>query len=170
LAVVCNSKFDRAEEGSLEGDEMYNIILVPVDGSKRAERILPYVEELACARESIVIFMQVVEPELAVTNSNEIPPYLDMEKSDRIVAEAKDYLTSLVGEMRDKGLAAKYVIEYGPIVRAILDVAEREKASLIAMASHGRTGLARAFYGSVTAGVLQQTDRPLLLIRSANAP
>jgi len=43
---------------------------------------------------------------------------------------------------------------------------EREGADLIAMASHGRTGLARVFYGSVAAGILHKVDRPLLLIRS----
>lgn len=148
---------------------MYNTILVPVDGSKRAERILPYVEELALGRESTVIFMQVVDAEGLVTSSYEVPPYLDLEKSNRVVAEAKDYLRKLVGEMREKGAAAKCVVEYGPVVRAILDVAEREKATLIAMASHGRTGLARVFYGSVAAGVLQQTDKPLLLIRTADS-
>jgi nucleotide-binding universal stress UspA family protein len=153
-----------------QGDEMYTIILVPVDGSKRAERILPYVEELACARESIVVFMQVVELPIEVNEAYGAAAYIEKECTNRTVAAVKSYLASLVGEMREKGLAAKYVIEYGPIVRAILNVAEREKANLIAMASHGRTGLARAFYGSVTAGVLQQTDRPLLLIRSTDAP
>lgn len=149
---------------------MYTTILVPVDGSKRAERILPYVEALAHARESIVIFMHVVEPEYVATSSNDAASYSDIKKSKEIVVEAKRYLASLVGQLREQGLAAKYVLEYGPTVRRILDVAEREKAHLIAMASHGRTGLARAFYGSVTAGVLQQTDKPLLLIRSSDAP
>jgi nucleotide-binding universal stress UspA family protein len=56
--------------------------------------------------------------------------------------------------------------EEGPVVRTILDVAQRENVDLIAMASHGRTGLARVYYGSVAAGVLHQVDRPLLLIRA----
>jgi nucleotide-binding universal stress UspA family protein len=47
-----------------------------------------------------------------------------------------------------------------------LDVAAREEVNLIAMTSHGRTGLARVFYGSVAAGVLHQADRPLLLVRA----
>ena len=54
------------------------------------------------------------------------------------------------------------------VVKAIIDAAERENADLVAMASHGRSGLSRAFYGSVAAGVLQRIDRPLLLIRSRN--
>ena len=51
-------------------------------------------------------------------------------------------------------------------MNVIIDVAEREDADLIAMASHGHTGLARVFYGSVAAGVLNKADRPLLLIRA----
>lgn len=57
---------------------------------------------------------------------------------------------------------------YGPVVEEIAQSAEREEADLIAMASHGRTGLARVFYGSVAAGVLHRLDRPLFLIRSLN--
>ena len=63
-------------------------------------------------------------------------------------------------------MKAKSFVEQGPVVGTILNVAEREQVDLIAMASHGRTGLARVFYGSVAAGILQQVDRPLLLIRS----
>jgi nucleotide-binding universal stress UspA family protein len=52
------------------------------------------------------------------------------------------------------------------VVEGIIAVAASEEVDLIAMASHGRGGLARVFYGSVAAGVLQRIDRPLLLIRS----
>jgi nucleotide-binding universal stress UspA family protein len=52
------------------------------------------------------------------------------------------------------------------IVDAICEAAELDKVDLIAMASHGRTGAARVFYGSVDAGVLHRVDRPLLIIRS----
>jgi nucleotide-binding universal stress UspA family protein len=56
----------------------------------------------------------------------------------------------------------------GPIVEEIINIADRENVDLIAMASHGRTGLPRAFYGSVAAGILHRIDRPLLLVRSVN--
>jgi len=51
-------------------------------------------------------------------------------------------------------------------VEAIIQEAEREHADIVAMASHGRTGLPRVFYGSVAGGVLHRIDRPLLLVRS----
>jgi nucleotide-binding universal stress UspA family protein len=52
------------------------------------------------------------------------------------------------------------------VIDKICKVAEQEKADLIAMTSHGRTGAARVFYGSVASGVLHRIDRPLLIIRS----
>ena len=64
------------------------------------------------------------------------------------------------------GIEARIRVEHGSVVDAIINAAEREGANLIAMASHGRTGLARAFYGGVAAGVLHRVDRPLLLVRS----
>jgi nucleotide-binding universal stress UspA family protein len=64
------------------------------------------------------------------------------------------------------GIEAKAEVLQGPVVQAITDAAEREDADLIAIASHGRSGLSQCFYGSVAAGVLHRVDRPLLVVRS----
>jgi len=80
--------------------------------------------------------------------------------------EARFYLAVRRGEFCEKGIEAQARVVHGPVVEAIIDVAEREGADLIAMASHGRNGLAWVFYGSVAAGVLQRVNRLLLLIRS----
>ena len=148
---------------------MYRIILVPLDGSKRAETIIPYVEDMALARKSKVIFLQVIEPNATMVTPYDMVPYYDTEMAERWIEEAKTYLASLQGEFREKGIDAKAIVEQGPVVRTILDVADRENAELIAMASHGRTGLGRVFYGSVAAGVLHAADRPLLLVRAQDA-
>jgi nucleotide-binding universal stress UspA family protein len=89
---------------------------------------------------------------------------------DRLAKEANTYLSTLQDQLRAKQIEAKTVIEYGPVVSTLLTIAERENADLIALASHGRTGLARVFYGSVAAGLLNRTDRPLLLIRAHEQP
>jgi nucleotide-binding universal stress UspA family protein len=145
---------------------MFQTILVPLDGSNRAQNILPYVEEIALMRKSTVVFLQVVEPTATLATPYDMVPYYDAEQAQHWMEEAKSYLAGLQGEFREKGVMAKVCVEQGPVVKTILDVAERENVDLIAMASHGRTGLARAFYGSVAAGVLNQADRPLLLIRA----
>ncbi len=147
---------------------MYKKILVPLDGSRRAELIVSHVEQLAKELGTEVIFLQVLEPTAALVTPYDMVPYFDAEEVERRREEADTYLKSVIGEFHEKGIAARKVVVQGPIVRSILDIAERENVDLIAMASHGRTGLARVFYGSVAAGVLQQADRPLLIIRAAN--
>ena len=145
---------------------MYNTILVPLDGSKRAERILPHVEELAQRYDAKVIFLKVVEllPIIAEPGAGIMALY--QQDLDRWTKQAESYLATLQGEFREKGIEARTCVVYGPVVQAIIDAAESEGADLIAMASHGRTGLSKVFYGSVAAGVLHRVDRPMLLIRS----
>jgi nucleotide-binding universal stress UspA family protein len=147
---------------------MYNTILVPLDGSRRAERILPYVEKLALGFDSKVVFLQVVEANFSYRSPYTYYTDAGLEKAERerIREEATSYLGSLQGEFRKKSIQARFLVLDGSVVRTIIEVAEREGADLIAMASHGRTGLARVFYGSVAAGILHQIDRPLLLIRA----
>jgi nucleotide-binding universal stress UspA family protein len=145
---------------------MYEVILVPLDGSPRAEAILPYVEEMALARHSKVIFLQVIEPSTMMVTPYDMVPYYDKELADQIVAEAQNYVNARIAEFREKGIDAEALVMQGAVVRAILDVAEQKNAGLIAMASHGRTGLGRVFYGSVAAGVLHSAERPLLLVRA----
>jgi nucleotide-binding universal stress UspA family protein len=147
---------------------MYNAILVPLDGSPRAEKILAHVESLAARFAAKVILLQVVEPNVAMVTPYDMVPYYDPAEAEHITAEARAYLATKEGELRSLGIEVKSVTESGPVVSVVLDVAEREGADLIAMASHGRTGLGRVFYGSVAEGILHKADRPLLLIRATD--
>ena len=145
---------------------MYQNVLVPLDGSKRAERILTHVEELSRRLNAKLIFLQVVEPSYDVVGPHGTVMDLNVELMEQREEEAKNYIESIGGEFGERGFNARALVEKGPVVSTIINVAEREEADLIAMASHGRSGLSRVFYGSVAAGVLNQIDRPLLLIRS----
>lgn len=145
---------------------MYHRILVPLDGSKRAEAILRHVEELAQRADAKVSFLRVVEPESITPPSPENHVAMNVLSLEERTQEAKKYLACLKGEFREKGIQVQTYVAQGSVVGTILNIAAREDADLIAMASHGRSGLARVFYGSVAAGVLHRIDRPLLLIRS----
>ena len=147
---------------------MYSIILVPLDGSKRAEAILPHVENMAQHYRAAVVFLH-VEVYLTVIGYDSVYPMLDQPAIDRQRQEMEAYLTTIQNKFREKGITTRTRIVQGPVVEAIIDAAEREEADLIAMASHGRTGLPQVFYGSVAAGVLHRVDRPLLLIRSVDS-
>jgi nucleotide-binding universal stress UspA family protein len=145
---------------------MYKTILVPLDGSMRAEEILPHVEELALRFRAKLILAQVVEP-APLTMVQEIPYMrLHQQEFDRRNGQAESYLHGVQVVFREKGIDAHVRVVYGPVVKAIVGLAEQEEADLIAIASHGRGGLSQVFYGSVAAGLLQRVDRPLLVVRA----
>jgi nucleotide-binding universal stress UspA family protein len=145
---------------------MYETILVPLDGSQRSELILSHVEALALEFGSKVILLRVIEPDQSLLSPQEAHPEVNIELLRAKRAEIEGYLAGVRGEFREKGVKVEIIVELGPVVDTIIKIAEQEHVDLIAMASHGRTGLERVFYGSVAAGVLQRVDRPLLLIRA----
>jgi len=143
---------------------MYKKILVPLDGSGKAEKILPHVEEMALKFGSKVILLQVVEPIVMVSSAEVYIP--TSEPFAARLEQAHVYLNDIQKRLKEKGIEAAAQVVSSTIVDAICETAESEHVDLIAMASHGRTGAARVFYGSVAAGVLHRVDRPLLIIRS----
>lgn len=148
---------------------MYRKMLVPLDGSKRAESILSHVEKLALQFESEVLLLTVITPEVLFRGSPDMMldiPYAQ-ENLELRIQEAETYLSGVEGEFRAKGISSRSTVEVGTVVSTIIDLAEKEGADLIAMASHGRSGLSHVFYGSVAAGVLNRVRRPLLLVRAA---
>jgi nucleotide-binding universal stress UspA family protein len=153
---------------------MYQTILVPLDGSVRAEHILPHVENLAIQYKSKVILLQVMEPLQIASPSMHMTSALtdtikeSLKDFNRRYEENNAYLSGRHGEFREKGIDVRKYVEQGPVVETIISVAQRENADLIAIASHGRSGISRVFYGSVAAGIMQQIDRPMLIVRSRN--
>ncbi|MFO8085572.1 MAG: universal stress protein [Desulfobacterales bacterium] len=145
---------------------MYKSILVPLDGSKRAETILPHVEGLALSGKGKVILLQVIEIEIPGGNG----PFSELSRHrqevERLTKEAADYLFKIKERFEKINIETITRIVYGAIAGAIITTADEEGADLIALTSHGKGGLSRVFYGSVSAGVLQRVDRPLLIIRS----
>jgi len=149
---------------------MYQTILVPLDGSARAERILPHVEMLAERTRARVVLLRVAVDEDQVSLPIEMRVAAG-EHEDPVTranpfVQAHDYLETKQLQMRGSKFDVEIRVQQGPVVQGIIDAAETENADLIALASHGRTGLERIFYGSVAAGVLSRIDRPLLIIRS----
>jgi nucleotide-binding universal stress UspA family protein len=146
---------------------MYQTILAPLDGSLRAEAILPHVEDLARRYGAMIIFLEVVEQEPFLTGPEPIYIQDDQRHHVRHVAEVEQYLELRQAEFQAKGInTTTRLVEGHSVVEEIIKVAEQENVDLIAMASHGRTGLSQVFYGSVATGVLHRANFPLLLIRS----
>ncbi|MEJ2656492.1 MAG: universal stress protein [Desulfobacterales bacterium] len=145
---------------------MYKKILVPLDGSKRAEAILPHAEEMANRYGAEIIIFRVEELYVMLEWDEVVDPAKCREKFDARKNALESYLTQIKTKFRDKGIQTHTRVVHGPVVQSILTAAQEMDVDIILMASHGLSGSQRPFYGSVTAGVLQKIDRPLLIIRT----
>jgi len=144
---------------------MYGKILVPLDESQRSEAILPHAENLARHGETQLVLASVVEPQARSTIID-----LNREKEVRFqprrIEQTERYLTGWRDRLRDRGIASDILVLSGTATDGILHAVEQLQPDLLAMCSHGRTGLARAFHGSVAAGVFNRVQCPLLLVRA----
>lgn len=137
-------------------------ILVPLDGSETSAAILPLVTEFAKLFNSEVILLHVwtsfpAEP-MAEVAARTI--FHSAEK------EGEKILAPLVERLKGQGVRARSFVCYGYAADEILRVAGDEQVNLLAMSTHGRTGLARVMWGSVTEAVLRRCAIPLLVRRS----
>jgi nucleotide-binding universal stress UspA family protein len=144
---------------------MYKKILVPLDRSKRAEKILPHVEDLASHYKAEVILLMTIPHFQAAAVDGSFVEFSEKDFNTQL-EKAKFYLKDVVDNFRQKDIGASILVTKGPAVENIIQTAEKEDVGLIAMTSHGRGGLSRVFYGSVASGVLNRADRPLLIVRA----
>ncbi len=140
--LLCNpSAFERRPEVRFER------LLVALDGTDRSARVLPLVERVARVHHAHVKALH-VEPPAPCT------------------AEAVSGLSGAVGRLRTAGVDVEPVEARGPSVTdEILEAAD--EADLLAMATHGRSGVSRWWFGSVTEEVLRHAHCPLLVVRTA---
>ena len=144
---------------------MYKKILVPLDRSKRAEKILPHVENLASHYKAEIILLMTIPHFQAAAVDGSFVEFSEKDFNTQL-KKAKFYLKDVVENFRQKDINAHMVVTKGPAVENIIQTAEKEDVGLIAMTSHGCGGLTRVFYGSVVSGVLNRADRPLLIVRA----
>jgi nucleotide-binding universal stress UspA family protein len=149
---------------------MYQTILVPLDGSKRAEAILSHVESLAKSNDARVFFLKVEEEPIMLDRDEVIEVEKYHEEFEKRNALSQAYLDSLQARFGERGIQVATRLAFGSVVKAILNLASQTGTDLIAMATHGLSGLARVSYGSVAAGVLLAADIPILLIRNPGDP
>ncbi len=138
---------------------MIKKILAPLDGSELAEGVLPYVAEIAGRIDAEVVLLTSIQP-IGVWESTAAAINLSQEE-----ALAQHYLDQQVGVLREQRIKVRRRVFHGDAAAAILDAAADEAADLIAMSSHGRSGITRWLFGSVTDRVLHNTDIPLLIVR-----
>lgn len=140
-------------------------ILVPLDGSPLAESVLDEVEPLAKTCGAKVVVMQSVPPLTAYPGVEAYAMSAVGEVMDDLQAKSKEYLGGVVERLKSKGLDAEAVTSNDLPTEAILAAADATDADLIAIATHGRSGLGRVVLGSVADGVIRRSHRPCLVVR-----
>lgn len=146
---------------------MYKRAIVPLDGSPVAEAIIPFLLEIAGPLDLEVVLLRVVQPQ---------PPQV-IEGSRHVVVEdvearridAEEYLAPLAAELRGKGIRVQSQVRRGEPSLEIVAAARDSAADLIAMTTHGRSGLGRLVFGSVAEAVLRQAHLPVFLMRVTEA-
>lgn len=138
---------------------MFDRVLVPLDGSVTAEAVVPRLRRLLRAAPRELLLVRAVS--LPVGVELDAGPVLEAQHR-----EAAGYMAGLEHQLKAEGLRTRAFIRTGGAAEVVLDVADQERPDLIAMTSHGRTGLTRWVLGSVAEKVLRASPAPVLALRS----
>jgi nucleotide-binding universal stress UspA family protein len=148
---------------------MISKILVPTDGSKTAQKAAAYAIGLAKQLHASIIIMCVIDKRFLVSRTVLVEPssrYVTESIEDYQQEAAERYAKEIKKLCGKKGVRSTTVIIQGHPVEEIVKQAEKSKAGLIVMGSHGESALAAAALGSVTYGVIHKdTTIPVLVVR-----
>ena len=144
---------------------MYDTILVPTDGSDGAKAAARHALALANAFDGEVRFLSIVDDRTSASLAGYDSP--DDDRRDALEASATEHLESLEELATDAAVPFESTVEHGIPHEAILDHADDHGADLVAMGTHGRTGLQRMFMGSVTERVVRTSDVPVFTTRTS---
>jgi nucleotide-binding universal stress UspA family protein len=144
---------------------MFKRILVPLDGSVRAERALPVAARLAHASGGTVVLLQVVSPVADFVSYPAVDPWLIQSAGNAELEEARHSLESLthVDSLQDVHTEATIIV--GQAAAGILSVVQTHAIDLIVLCSHGYTGMKRWVLGSIAEKVAHHAPVPVLLLR-----
>jgi nucleotide-binding universal stress UspA family protein len=168
----------------------YKKVVVPLDGSKLAEVVLPHLEEIAagCRIEEIELITVTESMKVDVPRSEPVEQYKTkfavgdrstgrIYRADsvsllkvplnigKMAKTGRDYLIKIAGRLEKKGLKANITVLVGNVAEEIVHFADEENADLIVMASHGRSGISHWAIGSIAEKVFRATNIPLLLVK-----
>jgi nucleotide-binding universal stress UspA family protein len=155
-----------ASEETLNRKHLINNILVPLDGSATGESAIPFAESLAVKLTARLVLIHVLEPLTKAGMYDTNPKYSISDALTAREEEAQRYLQKVGGLIKEKtGITPEIVISMGYPANEIADYAGRKDIDLIAMSTHGRTGIQHWVFGSVTDKTLHFGDTPVLVVR-----
>jgi nucleotide-binding universal stress UspA family protein len=153
------------DQGKTDGEAVLKTVVVPLDGSPLSERVLPDVAELAKKIKLAVVLVRAYA--LPPSVSGDDFGLYSADLLDQLESEAKDYLAGKVKDLKTKGLEdVSSVVQIGYGAEEIITLARNTPDNFIAMCTHGRTGVKRWVFGSVTERVVRHSGDPVLIIRA----
>ena len=144
---------------------MFKKIVIPLDGSELAEQALAPACRIAEKFGSELLLLRVVTPERPLPTGSYLSSRADglpAAIASIAVDEAEAYLSSI--KLPLVGLSLRTRVPIGAPPEMIIDAAAESGADLIVMSTHGRAGLLRLLYGSVTEAVLRGSPVPVLVV------
>lgn len=138
------------------------VILVPLDGSAGSETVLETIGEIARGEDASVRLLSVHAPVHEVEADGRIVAFVDQEM-ERVEAEARTYFQRVVTGLGP--VSVSFAVRFGDPVEQIVEEAKASRATLIAMATHRRTGIVRIVKGSVAEQVERTTTVPVMLVQ-----
>jgi len=159
-----------ASEEAIEQRSLIKKILVPLDGSELGESAIPQVEALAKTLDIEVVLLHILEPimtaDIPGLASVTFPTAREEVKRE---GTALDYLGKMERGLQARGLSASSELRSGSAAEEIITFADDTDIDLIAMSTHGRSGIGRWVFGSVTDKVLHTGDTPVLTVRAGRS-
>jgi len=158
-----------ARSAALQQKRLLKKILVPLDGSEAGEAVVPHVEALARPFDAQVILFHVLElapvPILMAPGIQFPYPPVTPEQQARKAVSGLAHLEGVEKALTEKGIDCSSETSSGSPAVEILNHAEANAIDLIAMSTHGRSGIGRWVFGSVTEKLLQTGSTPILTVR-----
>jgi nucleotide-binding universal stress UspA family protein len=157
------------EEGKSEGEATLKSIVVPLDGSKLAESVLPRAVDLAKKLSLKIVLTRAYQIPLSAAYAGAEAPYIPNQDAllNLVRDEASAYLDEKVNELHQNGIdKVSSILSVGSGADEIIDLARSTPDNLIAMSTHGRSGVKRWVLGSVTEKVVRHSDDPVLVVRA----
>ncbi len=150
---------------------MYERILAPLDGSERSAAVIPYMTELTKKLGSEVTLLRVVESgkHVHTIGGLDYVPFKDWD-IDKVKTSAQRCLDEVSSKLAGAKATVKYEVRVGDAAREIIKLAAETGCSLIAMSSHGYSGVEAWAHGSVTGKILQTSKQSLMFVPSLGVP
>lgn len=142
---------------------MLNKALVPLDGSKESEAVVPYIEELALKLKAEIVLLYILEANYEIYQTEQL------KQLESLKASGKDYIERMAAQLKQRGITTNVEFREGlPGAEAaeIIQLADEICVDMVAMSTHGRSGVSRWAFGSVADKVLHEGNTPLLLVRT----